>query len=215
MFGRFITTLMVMITLLLVVIGNTTASAKDDSYFNPNKRSSVLAGSGVLGDPAPFVNIGSDRLGGTVVISSLVPNIGPVITVSLLEPGQNGTLSVQQGLFMNLEETAKLISYLRKGPNWEKTARENKVFGYSKTIGEVNMAYGSTEKTELVFVTTEDQSIFMQLEVTIAGNPIKYRFEMSAAQKFANQLQHFHDTATPAKAPENPKGDKEKDKLFD
>lgn len=214
MFGRFITTLMVMITLLLVVIGNTSVVAKDASSFDPRKKFTVLAGSGVLGDPAPFVNRGTRRKGGTVAMSSLVPNIGPVITIGLLEPGQNGNPSVQQGLFMNLEETAKLISYLRKGPDWGKTARENNVFGYSKSVGEVKMAFGSTEKTELVFVTTKDQAIFMQLEVTIAGNPTKYRFEMAAAQKFASQLQHFHDTAEPEKAPENPKGDKEKDKLF-
>ncbi len=212
MFGRFITTTLVMVTLLLVVIGN--AFAADASSFNPKKMSTVIAGSSLLGDPAIFINIGSKRKGGTVVISSLVPTIGPVITVGLLEPGQNGSPSVQQGLFMNLEETAKFISYLRKGPNWAETARENNVFGYSKSVGEVKMAYGSTEKTELVFVSTKDQSITMQLELTIAGSPIKYRFEMAAAQKFANQLQHFHDNAEPAVAPENPKGDAEKDKLF-
>lgn len=212
MFGRFITTTLVMVTLLLVIVGN--ASARDASSFDPKKMSSVIAGSSLLGDPAIFINIGSNRKGGTVVLSSLVPNIGPVITVGLLEPGQNGNPSVQQGLFMNLVETAKLISYLRKGPDWEKTARENEVFGYSKSVGEVKMAYGSTEKTELVFVTTKDQLITLQLELTIAGNPIKYRFKMSAAQKFANQLQYFHDTAEPEKAPENPKGDAEKDKLF-
>ncbi len=59
MLGRIVTTLMVMVTLFLVVIGNSSASAFEGASFDPKKTYSVVAGSGVIGDPAIFVGLAS------------------------------------------------------------------------------------------------------------------------------------------------------------
>jgi len=67
----------------------------------------------------------------------------------------------------------------------------------------------------VVFVSNSDQSIFMQIEMGGGDSISKFRFSINAALKFANQLQHFVDKATAENPPlDNPKGDKEKDKLF-
>ncbi len=212
MFGRFITTLMVMVTLLLVIIGN--ASAADPASFDPKKTFAIVGGSAMMGDPALYINLASSAQGGTVVSTVMNPQTGLVIMASMVEPGQNGQPGGGHGILLKPQEAAKLINLLRKGPTWANIATENNVSDYSKTVGLVRGEAGKNDAVSVVFVVSSDNKMSMQLEHQVAKQSKKFQFDVVAAMKFSNQLLHFLASAGSEFAPENPKGDAEKDKLF-
>ena len=214
MFGRFFTNVSVAITLLIVIFGNLPARAADPSQFDPEKKFSILAGSAMMGDPAPYLNLGTGHEGGTVVTTVLNPQTGLIVMASLIEPGQNGQPGGGHGILLKPQEAALLINLLRKGPSWQKIARDNKVFEYSKTVGYLRGKEGDANSVSVVFVSNADQSMFMQLEHLIAGKSKKYRFNIDAGLKFSNQLLHFLASAGSEFAPDNPEGNADKDKLF-
>ena len=215
MIGRIVTTIMVMVTLLLVVIGNaTSASALDATSFDPKKTYAVVAGSALMGDPAIFVNLANGQTGGTIVSTVMNPQTGLVVMASLVEPGQNGQPGGGHGILFKPQEAAKLINLLRKGPSWVKIAQDNNVSDYSKTVGMVRGEAGKNDAVSVVFVVSATGQMSMQLEQQIANNSKKFQFDVSAAMKFSNQLLHYLSNAGSEFAPKNPNGDAEKDKLF-
>ena len=214
MYGRFLTTMSVVVTLAVVIIGNIPARAADAAEFDPNKKFSVIAGSAVLGDPAVYTNLGNGRTGGTVVTTSLNTQSGLTIVASLVEPGQNGEAGSGHGILLAPQETGNLIQLLRKGPSWVKIAQENGVADYSKTVGYVRGAKGNEETVAVVFVVSADQTTALQLEHQIGGKTKRYKFAINSALKFSSQLLHYLASAGSEFAPENPTGDAETDKLF-
>lgn len=215
MFGRMFTTMLVMVTLLLVIVGNYPATAADPTKFDPDKKFTVMLGSALMGDPALYRNLGSGLEGGTVVSTAVTPTTGLIIMASLIEPGQNGQPGGGYAVSLKPQEAARLINLLRKAPDWAKIATDNNVQDYSKTVGYVRGSKGDKETVAVVFVVSADNSMSMQLEHQIGGKAKRFQFGINAAMKFSNQLLHYLASAGSEFAPENPKGDAEKDKLFE
>ena len=216
MINRVVATVTVMVSLLLMVIGNFSASAASDSTkFDPNKKFTVMLGSAILGDPALYRNLGTGLQGATVVSTVVAPTSGLIIMASLIEPGQNGAPGGGSALMFKPQEAAKAINLLRKGPRWANIATDNNVTNYSKTVGYIRGNEGDQETVAVVFVVSADNQMSMQLEHVIGGKAKRYQFGINAAMKFSNQLLHYLASAGSEFAPDNPEGDAEKDKLFE
>jgi hypothetical protein len=207
-------TVVSLLSALLMVVASFSARAADPSFFDPEKKYSILAGSAIMGDPASYINLANGHEGGTVVSTSLSAATGLAVMASLIEPGQNGKPGGGHGIMLTPQQAGRLIHLLRKGPEWAAIAEENQVYDYAKTVGYVRGKEGDKETVSVVFVSLADKTMSLQLEHQIAGNAKKFGFEINAALKFSNQLLHFLAAAGSEFAPGNPAGDAEKDKLF-
>ena len=203
---------MVMVTLLLVIVGN--ASAVDSAKFDPEKPFVAIGGSAIMGDAAIYTNLASGLTGGTVITTFAHPTIGLILNTSMIEPRQNNNPGGIHALQLKPQEAAKLINLLRKGPTWANIATENNVSDYSKIVGVVRGEVGTNDAISVVFVVSSDNKMSMQLEHQITKSSKRFQFGIVSAQKFSNQLLHFLATISTEFAPENPEGDAEKDKLF-
>jgi len=215
MIGRITTIAKVLITSLAVIFSSFAMAAGDPTSFDPNKKFTIMLGSAIMGDPALYRNLGTGLEGATVVSTAVTPATGLIIMASLIEPGQNGAPSGGSAIIFKPQEAAKAINLLRKGPKWATIAADNSVSDYSKTVGYIRGNEGDAETVAVVFVVTGDNQMAMQLEHLIGGKAKRYSFGINAAMKFSNQLLHYLASAGSEFAPDNPKGDAEKDKLFE
>ncbi len=166
-----------------------------------------------MGDPASFKTLGSGHLGGTVVTTALVPNLGLTIMAGFIEPQQNGEPGAGHSIACNKDEARTLIDLLRKGPKWADIAREKQVGDFAKVIGYVRGDKDQKEYVSVVFVSFSDNSSAVQIEHVIAGSARKFRFEIKQASKFSQQLEYYLNKAIAETTP-TPAPDEAKDKLF-
>ena len=187
----------------------------NDTTFDPEIFTSITPSGGVLGDPAPFMQLGIDQPGYTYVTHQVIDKIGMRVSASLIVPLAQGQAATSGGGFsmLTIEEAEAMAAALQKAPEWAAIAKENTVGEYAKDVaiitGEV-----SGDHSKIVFVSNADNEGAMQFEQSIAGAWKKFRFSIPAAQKYATQLTHFAAKARAEKMPDTPKGDAEKDKLF-
>ena len=202
------------LTALLIALYSITAIAHAQApLFDPGKKFSIMHGSAIMGDPASFKTLGNGHVGGTGVTTALVPNTGLTIIAGFIEPQQGGQPGGGHSIACNKDEARILIDLLRKGPKWADIAKQKQVGDFAKIIGYVRGDKDQKEYVAVVFVSFSDNSSAIQVEHVIAGSAKKFRFDITQAEKFSQQLEYYLNKAIAETTP-TPVPDQAKDKLF-
>ncbi len=193
--------------------GSVLAFDPEDSNYDPELQFVITPYGSVLGDPAQFLNIGSRMTGFTYISTTLAEGQGLLLMASLIEPAQNDKPGSGDVVMLNPAQALAMVGALRKGPEWAEIAKQNAVGEYAKDV-EILTGEADSDHTKIVFVTDASSDGVMHIEKRIAGIWKKYRFSINAAQKLANAVEHHVLTMLEDQPAATPKGDAEKDKLF-
>lgn len=186
----------------------------DSADFDPQKQFVITPYGAILGDPAQFLELGSDRTGFTYCATAPNKERGLLLMASLVIPAQGNSDGGGHALMMSVDEARNFIAYLRKAPEWSKVAADNKVGEFSKLIGDVVGNEGAGEHLAVLFVSDDQSRGAVRIEHTLGGVNKAFLFGVNAGLKFARQAEYALEKAI-SEAPEAaPAEDASKTDLF-
>jgi len=152
----------------------------DDDTFDPSIETVIVDGKTRLGDPAPFQQLGIEHRGFTHV-GFQQPATGPgMIVVSLLVdlvPGESTPPGA--GMFLLPADAEKLLDLL------ERSGVEEAEPG---AVGEpIAGAMGDVWK---IVVSKQEGQSYIDLERSMAGTTLTFRFTRNASRKLAGAITH-------------------------
>jgi len=186
----------------------------DRASFDPETQFVITPFGSIIGDPAQVTDLSTDRTGFTYCSTYPDKDRGLLLMGSIVVPAQGGAEGGGHSMMLPVEQARNFISYLRKGPEWAKVARENKVGLFSKPIGDVIGAEGDAEHLSIKFVSDEQSNGSVRIEHVLGGVTRAFGLGINPALKFAAQAEHALEKGLAHMPDAAPAEDEEKSKLF-
>ncbi|NRB73299.1 MAG: hypothetical protein HRU46_02975 [Verrucomicrobiales bacterium] len=153
---------------------------QDDETFDPEVPWVVIDNASRLGDPTPFFKDGNGTRSFTVIEAKADGNGGATVNFSLIVPFVPGESAVPEGgaLFMNIEQTERLIGMLKDAIAAPNDARE---------VGKV---FEDDYYQQYTIVVEPNEKGPLVLKHEMNDTNAHFRFDISPAKKLIDTLEH-------------------------
>jgi hypothetical protein len=172
--------------LLLMLVAGPSLRAQEwspeDDSFDPSIHSVVIGNSSWIGDPSPFIHLGSSRTGYTHVHTTNYEGFPPAVAIALMVPGEPGDTEPPAGgiLMFDQEQAADWIATMERFSRSEESKP-------SKPL-KLNTAMKGAQ-WELVVVREDGKRLF-RLNNQVDNKTETYQFSQNAVLKLLGAAKH-------------------------